>query len=144
MHRTLVESKRAAPPSLAPPSLAPAVAAPATPPATSPAPAQTAQAAGAQESGAVASLQGRIRAAIQAALRYPPAAVAMQLTGRAQVQLEYRSGGVREVLLTRSAGSPLLDRAAISAVRDARYPAAPPEVGDRPLLLLVWVELTAA
>ena len=89
----------------------------------------------------MALLQGRIRAAIQAALRYPPAATAMQLTGRAQVELEYQSGSVRNVQLARSAGSPLLDRAAISAVRDAQYPSAPPEVGDRSLLLLVWVEL---
>ena len=101
----------------------------------------TAQTRNPQEPDTVASLQGRIRAAIQAALRYPPAATAMQLAGRAQVELEYRSGGVRNVQLARSAGSPLLDRAAISAVRDAQYPAAPPEVGDRSLLLLVWVEL---
>ncbi len=105
------------------------------------APASTAQTSNPQASDAVTRLQGRIRAAIQAALRYPPAATAMQLTGRAQIELEYQSGSVRNVQLARSAGSPVLDRAAISAVQSARYPAAPPEVGERSLLLLVWVEL---
>lgn len=65
----------------------------------------------------------------------------MQLTGRAQVQLEYQSGAVRNIQLEQSAGNPLLDRAALSAVRDAHYPAAPVEIGGRALLLLVWVEL---
>lgn len=95
----------------------------------------------ARSSGATAKLQGRIRAAIQAALRYPAAAAAMQLTGRAQVQLDYQSGAVRNIELKRSAGNPLLDRAALAAVRDAHYPVAPPEISDRALSLLVWVEL---
>ena len=96
---------------------------------------------GARLSAATATLQGRIRAAIQAALRYPAAAAAMQLTGRAQVQLDYQSGTVRNIQMKQSAGSPLLDRAALAAVRDAHYPAAPAEIGDRTLPLLVWVEL---
>ncbi len=103
--------------------------------------AAAAPASGAQLSAATATLEGRIRAAIQAALRYPAAAAAMQLTGRAQVQLDYQSGVVRSIQLKQSAGNPLLDRAALSAVRDARYPAPPAEVGDRALLLLVWVDL---
>ncbi len=98
-------------------------------------------ASGARLSAATATLQQRIHTAIQAALRYPAAAAAMQLTGRAQVQLDYQSGAVRNIQLKQSAGNPLLDRAALSAVRDARYPAAPAEIGDRSFLLLVWVEL---
>jgi protein TonB len=98
-------------------------------------------AGGARLSAMTATLQGRIRAAIQAALHYPAAAAAMQLTGRAQVQLDYQSGAVRNIQMKQSAGSPLLDRAALAAVRDAHYPAAPAEVGNRTLPLLVWVEL---
>ena len=139
MHRSLTDAKHAVKS-----SVVPGATKPADTPATAAASARPAQTGAPHEAGAVASLQGQIRAAIQAALRYPPAAAAMQLTGRAQVQLEYQSGSVRNIQLARSAGSPLLDRAAVSAVRDARYPAAPPEIGDRPLLLLVWVELNAA
>lgn len=86
----------------------------------------------------------RIRAAVQAALRYPRAARMMNLTGRARIQFEYRSGTVHGIHLTQSAGNALLDDAALSAVREASYPQAPPEIGDRPLLLRVWVELIAS
>lgn len=124
-------------PSASPP--APTSASPAASSRESPAP--DVPVGDARLSAATATLQGRIRAAIQAALRYPAAAAAMQLTGRAQVQLDYQSGAVRNVQMKQSAGSPLLDRAALAAVRDAHYPAAPAEVGGRTLPLLVWVEL---
>jgi len=136
MRRPLEEQPRAHAP--VPPSIQ-ASAAPAARAAASPE--QAAPASGAGLSVATATLQGRIRVAIQAVLRYPAAAAAMQLTGQAQVQLTYQLGAVRNIKLKQSAGNPLLDRAALSAVRDARYPAPPPEVGDRALLLLVWVDL---
>ncbi len=65
----------------------------------------------------------------------------MNLTGRAHIQFEYRSGTVHGVQLMQSAGNALLDAAALSAVRDANYPIAPPEIGDRTLVLRLWVEL---
>ncbi len=65
----------------------------------------------------------------------------MNLTGRARIQFEYRSGTVHDVQLMQSAGNALLDAAALSAVRDASYPMAPPEIGDRPLVLRLWVQL---
>ena len=86
-----------------------------------------------------AALEARIRDAVQAAVRYPAAARMMSLTGRARVQLDYRSGTASPALV-QSAGVQMLDDAALSAARNAHYPAAPPDVGDRLLRLLVWVE----
>lgn len=88
----------------------------------------------------MASLESSIRGAVQAAVRFPPAAQMMGLTGRAQVFLEYRAGTVGNLSVTHSAGTPLFDEAALHAVRSAAYPKPPPEIGDRLLRLLVWVE----
>jgi len=91
---------------------------------------------------AESALGGRIREAVQAALRYPAAARMMNLHGRARVLLEYHAGLVDRSELARSAGSPLLDDAAMTAAREARYPKPPPEIGDRSLKFLVWVDFT--
>jgi len=132
VRRSLVEQPRVVhAPVSPPPQTSTASAAPAVT-----LPGQAMLASGARLSAVTATLQQRIRTAIQAALRYPAAAAAMQLTRRAQVQLDYQSGAVRNIQLKQSAGTPLLDRAALSAVRDARYPAAPAEIGDWPPLAL--------
>ncbi len=89
---------------------------------------------------AMASFEARIRGAVQAAVHFPHAAQMMGLTGRAQVFLEYRAGLVGNLSLARSAGTPLFDDAALDAVRSANYPKPPPELGERLLRLLVWVE----
>ena len=69
------------------------------------------------------------------------AARMMELSGKAGVAFDYRDGAlVGGVQLTRSTGTPTLDAAAVAAVRDAHYPAPPPEVATRLLRLLVWVE----
>ncbi len=91
---------------------------------------------------AESALGGRVREAVQQALRYPPAARMMNLHGRARVLLEYHAGLVDRFELARSAGSPLLDDAAMAAAREARYPKPPPEIGDRSLKFLVWVDFT--
>jgi protein TonB len=87
-----------------------------------------------------ADLEARIRDAVQAAVRYPAAARMMRISGRARVQLDYRSGGVESPMLAQSSGAPLLDEAALAAARGARYPMAPPAIEGRLLRLLVWVE----
>jgi len=86
-----------------------------------------------------AALEARIRDAVQAAVHYPAAARMMSLTGRARVQLDYRNGAASPALV-QSAGAPMLDDAALSAARTAHYPLPPPDIGDRLLRLLVWVE----
>ena len=87
-----------------------------------------------------AALEARIRDAVQAAVHYPAAARMMGLTGRARLQLDYRAGVVTSSTLVQSAGTPVLDDAALSAARSAHYPPAPTDLGDRPLRFLVWVE----
>lgn len=72
-------------------------------------------------------------------MHYPAAARMMSLTGRARVQLDYRNGAASPALV-QSAGVPMLDDAALSAARTAHYPPPPPDIGDRLLRLLVWVE----
>jgi periplasmic protein TonB len=93
------------------------------------------------EQRAAETLRGRIREAVQAAVRCPAAARMMGLGGKAGVAFDYRDGAVMGgVQLTRSAGAAMLDTAALAAVRDAHYPKAPPEVGNHMLRLLIWVE----
>ena len=87
-----------------------------------------------------ATLEARIRDAVQAAVHYPASARMMGITGRARVLLDYRSGGVGGPALTQSSGTPMLDEAALAAARTAHYPPAPAEIEGRLLRLLVWVE----
>ncbi len=87
------------------------------------------------------TLRGQIRDAVQAAVRCPPAAQMMGRSGRAGVAFDYRDGVITgELRLVRSTGTPMLDAAALTAVRDAHYPKAPPEVADQVLRLLIWVD----
>ncbi len=90
-----------------------------------------------------ASLEARIRDAVQAAVRYPAAARMMEITGRARVRLDYRDGLVNGSLLAQSSGTPMLDQAALSAAQGAHYPATPPALAGRLMRFLVWVEFRA-
>jgi len=86
-------------------------------------------------------LRGRIRDAVQAAVRCPPAAQMMGRSGKAGVTFDYRDGSLMgDVRLTRSTGTPMLDSAALAAVREAHYPKAPPEIAEQVLPLLIWVD----
>ena len=132
-HASPPQPRPNAEPQLDAPALAQASATPAT---TARLPAAlTAHAADGQ-----AELEARIRAAVQAAVRYPATARMMGLSGRARLLLDYRAGAVGGVSLAQTAGAPALDDAALAAARTAHYPPAPPDVGDRPLRFLVWVE----
>lgn len=90
---------------------------------------------------AAATFDGLLRRAIQTAVRYPAAAQMMGLAGRARVAFDYRDGTVGAVRLEQSAGSPLLDGAALAAVRSARYPPPPQALAGRTLSRQLWVEL---
>jgi protein TonB len=101
-------------------------------------PAQTGAEAG---SGASPQLTDRIRNAVQAAVRCPPAARMMGQSGKAGVAFDYRSGAiVGHAQLAKSTGTPVLDAAALTAVRMAHYPEAQPGDSGQLLHLLVWVE----
>ncbi len=95
----------------------------------------------ASQSHAEDTLRGRIRDAVQAAVRCPPAAHMMGRSGKAGVTFDYRDGSLMgDVRLTRSTGTPMLDSAALAAVREAHYPKAPPEIAEQVLPLLIWVD----
>lgn len=87
-----------------------------------------------------ATLEARIRDAVQAAVHYPASTRMMGITGRARLLLDYRSGNVAGPMLAQSSGTPTLDEAALAAARAAHYPPAPIEIEGRLLHLLVWVE----
>jgi protein TonB len=113
----------------------PAVAAPQLPPPPPPPPARSA-AAGVED-----QLAAAVREAVQAAVRYPPAARTMRQAGRAQVAFTYRDGAVTSnPRIVFSAGLDMLDQAALAAVRNAAYPPPPSEMANRAIDYLVWVE----
>jgi protein TonB len=69
---------------------------------------------------------GAIRARVERAKVYPRAAEAAGVTGKVTMILSLSSDGrLNEVAIQRGAGADILDRAAIAAVRKARFPAAP-------------------
>ena len=82
----------------------------------------------------------KVRAAVQAAVYYPPAALAMHFVGRVRVQFHLQDGipGVAQVLL--SSGIGLFDRAALRTVHNAHYPAPPTELRGADRVYQVWVE----
>lgn len=84
--------------------------------------------------------QRKVLAALQRALRYPPAARARRLEGTAVVAFTMnRQGRVLSATIQTSSGSPELDRAALETVRRAGLPRVPAELSD-PLRLVVPVE----
>jgi protein TonB len=86
-----------------------------------------------------ASFEGALRAAIQAALRYPESARMAGMSGRTRVAFKYRDGAVSDVSVVVSSGIGLLDRAALAAVRDAVYPKPEPVFIGKTLSEQLWV-----
>jgi protein TonB len=88
----------------------------------------------------LSGLEARIRQAVQDAAIYPASARIMHLEGRTQVRFDYTDGAAGAADVASSSSSPMLDRAALAAVRGAALPRAPAEIGARRLPLLIWVE----
>ncbi|MFM0162550.1 TonB family protein [Paraburkholderia sediminicola] len=86
-----------------------------------------------------ASFEGALRAAIQAALRYPESARMAGMSGRTRVAFQYRDGVVSDASVVVSSGIGLLDRAALAAVRDAAYPRPEPAFVGKTLSEQLWV-----
>ena len=118
-------------------------AAPPTPEAV-PAPAVASSTAPEPSRAGIDSYEGRLRAAIQAALRFPPSAAMMGSEGRARVSFTIRDARPDAVRLVRGTGSPQLDSAALAAVREAAYPPPPAGIAGREMPMLVWVEFDRA
>jgi protein TonB len=80
---------------------------------------------------AVSNYPGKVAAKLRRALRYPAEAKLQKLRGVAQVSFVVSaSGGVGSIRLAASSGSPVLDKAALEAVRHAApFPAIPANAG---------------
>ncbi|AFL53420.1 protein TonB [Sinorhizobium fredii] len=80
---------------------------------------------------AVSNYPGKVRSKLNRAFRYPSEAKRQRLRGVAHVRFTVASGGgVASVSLAKSAGSPILDEAALDAVRRAApFPAIPADAG---------------
>ena len=115
-------------PSATPTDAPPALRPPPPPPAAAPA-----------ATAPNASFEGALRAAIQAALRYPESARMAGMSGRTRVAFRYRDGEVSDVSVVVSSGIGLLDRAALAAVRDAAYPKPEPAFVGKTLSEQLWV-----
>jgi protein TonB len=85
------------------------------------------------------SFESALRAAIQAALRYPESARMAGMAGRTRVAFQYRDGAVSDVTLVTSSGSAMLDRAALAAVQDAAYPKPESSMVGKTLNERLWV-----
>ncbi len=93
-----------------------------------------------------AEFAARVRAAIQAAVSYPPAARISGFRGRARVEFNFRDGVASQMRIIQTSGAGLIDRAAIAAVETAAYPQAPESLKGRDQVYQVTVvfELTAS
>jgi protein TonB len=86
-------------------------------------------------------LTSRIRAAVQQAVRCPAAARMMGKSGKAGLAFDYRDGAlVSGAQIARSSDTPVLDTAALTAVRQAHYPQPPPDASNQLFHLLIWIE----
>jgi protein TonB len=88
----------------------------------------------------LALFEGEVRQAVQHAATYPMAARVAREAGRAQVSFSLRGGQPGDVVLVQSSGFPMLDQAALAAVRAATYPAPPPTRVGRDMRFIVWVQ----
>jgi protein TonB len=88
--------------------------------------------------------QAEVRAAIQAAIVYPPTAKMMKQQGRTKVAFTLTHGHAEGMQIVQSSGVATIDMAALAAVRDATYPAAPPEVAGKQLSFAVFVVFSLA
>lgn len=85
------------------------------------------------------SFKGAVRAAVQAAVVYPPSARMAHIVGKTKVAFRYQDGRVDNSSVVTSSGFNTLDAAAIRAVEAAAYPAPPAEFAGKPLQFEVWV-----
>ena len=107
---------------------------PAAPPPSAPSPPASAE--------AVDRFDAEIRAAIQAAIVYPPTARMMKQQGRTKVAFRLIQGHAEDPRIVQSSGIPAIDTAAAAAVRNATYPTPPPELAGKALEFAVFVEFS--
>ncbi|MDR3391825.1 MAG: energy transducer TonB [Sulfuriferula sp.] len=132
----------AAPAAVPPPSTpAPVVSAPVTAPVVAAPPPPPPPVASHNETAEKeAAFSAQLKAAIQAALIYPPAARMMSVHGKAQVEFEFEDGTRSQIHVIQSSGSTMLDQAAIQAASNARIPPTPEFLKGKKKTYQIWVE----
>jgi protein TonB len=85
----------------------------------------------APSAGELDLFQAEMRRAVQAAAVNPASAQLAHEAGVARVSFVYQDGVASNIAIAASSGFPLLDQAALQAVRDARFPPQPPDFAGR-------------
>ncbi|TCM58350.1 protein TonB [Rhizobium sp. PP-F2F-G48] len=89
------------------------------------------------------NFEGKVRSALQRAVRYPSRAESKGVKGVVQVQfLVAANGSVSGPKVTRSSGSPVLDSAALDAARRMRSPKIPEDSGRSSWLFTIPITFT--
>ena len=124
----------------------PVVAAPTPPAPAEPAPMPVPAAPAQPSAGEIDLFQARMAEAVQRAATedYPQAAQMEHENGEVGVSFVFENGAVSDVVIIQPSGFPMLDAAAMQAVRDARYPQQPNDFGDRPHDVRVLVRFHSA
>jgi periplasmic protein TonB len=89
--------------------------------------------------------QAAMRRAIQATATgiEPASAINAHETGVTTISFTYLNGVVSNVVVVSSSGFPLLDQAALEAVRVAHYPAPPPDFAGSPHTMTIPIICSA-
>ncbi len=82
----------------------------------------------------------KVRAAVQAAVFYPPAAAALRFSGRVRLEFHLRDGIPGEAHVLVGSGMGMIDRAALQSVQSAHYPQPPADMRGADRVYQVWVE----
>lgn len=96
----------------------------------------------ADDGSELAALEAAIYRSVRAAAYMPEAARNLRREGRVLVRFNYIDGIGGGAAILRSAGSRVLDDAALQAVRLANYPAAPGGLRGHRLELVVWISFS--
>jgi protein TonB len=83
----------------------------------------------------------RVNAAIQAAVVCPLAAQNMSMSGRTRIQFKLQDSVASESIVATSSGKPMLDTAALAAVKAAKYPLPPTDIAGQLRAMIVTVVL---
>jgi protein TonB len=127
--------RHAAPPRVTPPVQQPPPVEQPQPPAAAPA---------APSAGELDLFQAEMRRAVQAAAVNPASAELAHEAGVVRLSFIYQDGVASGITVIASSGFPLLDQAAIQAVRNAQFPPQPPDFAGRADQVVVDVIFRAA
>lgn len=87
-----------------------------------------------------AEYAAKVRAAVLAAVYYPPAAATLNYSGRVRVEFHLRDAVSSAARVVVASGIGMIDRAALQTVQNASYPAPPADMRGKDTVYQVWVE----